>query len=115
MLTSDLYWRDSGPLSEYATESWREPWREPWKERLSYSQGVVAILRLIQPNAIFNVPVAHVVRAINADHLGPIYRVGFEGRYFSSLKGIESPLFDTIDGAKAYAHMTCLLILREGA
>jgi hypothetical protein len=105
MLTSDLYWRDSGPLSEYAAG--------PWKNRLPSSRGVVAILRLIQSNTIFNVAVAHVVRTKSTDYLGPRYRVEFDGRYFSGLKGIESPLFDTIDEAKAYAHMTCLLTLKE--
>lgn len=105
MLTSDLYWRDNGPLSEYAAG--------PWKGRLPPSQGIVAILRLIQPNAIFNVAVAYVVRVKSTDYLGPRYQVAFEGHYFSGLKGIESPLFDTIDKAKAYAHMTCLLILKE--
>ncbi len=86
MLTSDLYWRHS---------------RQP--------DYVAATLRWIRKAHIYNEAVAQVLTMYGPQRM---FRVEFN---LTALKNIESPTFNTIDDAKAYAYMTCLLTLREDA
>ena len=87
MLTSDLYWTD-------------------WRATNNAWESIVLTLRRIERSTNGSEVVAHVVR------------VGSPAREFTveftfSEGEIRSPLFDTIEDAKAYTHMTCLLILKE--
>jgi hypothetical protein len=64
-------------------------------------ESIVCSLR--QTNKDHSV-LAHVVR------VGDMFTVGFN---LSSLYATEPPVFSTIEDAKAYTCMTCLLILKE--
>ena len=64
-------------------------------------ESIVCSLR--QTNGDHSV-LAHVVR------VGDMFTVGFN---LSSLYASEPPVFSTIEDAKAYTCMTCLLILKE--
>ena len=64
-------------------------------------ESIVCSLR--QTNGDHSV-LAHVVR------VGDMFTVGFN---LSSLYATEPPVFSTIEDAKAYTCMTCLLILKE--
>jgi hypothetical protein len=83
MLTSELYWRDWNP-----NNTW---------------ESIVATLRRVRKDQIRNDILAHVVRESG------MFLVEFAAN--PCFVGIESPLFTTMEDAKAYASMTCLLVL----
>lgn len=85
MLTSDLYWTD-------------------WRATNNAWESVLLTLRRIERNKKGSEVVAHVVR------MGNMFTAEFT---LSSLYVAESPVFTTIEDAKAYTCMTCLLILKE--
>ena len=87
MLTSELYWKD-------------------WQPRNTWG-SIVATLRQVKTDQIRNEVLAHVVCVYGPQRL---FTVDFK---LSSLYVFEPPMFNTVEEAKAYAHMTCLLILKE--
>lgn len=97
MLTSDLYWRDTGPPYRWNEAKQRQP---------------VAVLRIIRPWSIYNIILARIVRFRDPEYLRYVYQVEFANE-IEELRKLDSPVFTAEEEAKAYAHMTCLLILKE--
>jgi hypothetical protein len=88
MLTSELYWRNWNP-----DNTW---------------ESIVATLRWVREGRIRTDILAHVVR-----ERSDIFTVLFSDK--PCFAGVESPVFTTMEDAKAYASMTCLLVLGEDA
>lgn len=92
MLTSDLYWTD-------------------WRATNNAWESVLLTLRRIERNTNGSEVMAHVVRVGDPLPIEGLFTAEFVAE--PCFADVHPPVFYTIEDAKAYAHMTCLLILKE--